>query len=34
MKTLLDDWFAKYVIPRRDGLRRDGTERGQTDLVR
>ena len=34
LKALMDEWFARYVIPERDGLRRDGDERGQTDLVR
>ncbi len=34
LKGLMDEWFAHYVIPERDGLRRDGDERGQTDLMR
>jgi len=34
LKAMMDEWFARYVIPARDGLRRDGYERGQEDLVR
>jgi arylsulfatase A-like enzyme len=30
LKALMDEWFARYVNPHRDGLREDGTERGQT----
>ena len=33
MKAMMDDWFAQYVIPERDGLRRDGNERGQMDYI-
>ena len=34
LKTLMDEWFARYVIPARDGLRQDGSQRGQEELVR
>ena len=34
LKALMDEWFAQYVIPERDGLRRDGTQHGQEDFVR
>lgn len=33
MKADMDAWFARYVVPARDGLRRDGTETGQTGLA-
>jgi arylsulfatase A-like enzyme len=34
LKSMMDEWFAQYVIPSRDGLREDGTAHGQTKLVR
>lgn len=34
LKSLMDEWFARYVIPSKDGLREDGTAQGQTELVR
>ena len=34
LKSMMDGWFAQYVIPGRDGLRQDGTRHGQTELVR
>ena len=33
LKRLLDDWFARFVEPGRDGLREDGTAMGQTRRV-
>jgi choline-sulfatase len=33
LKGLLDEWFARYVDPRRDGLTQDGTAQGQADHV-
>ena len=33
LKRRMDEWFARYVDPRRDGLREDGTQEGQTRLV-
>ncbi|MDH7571113.1 MAG: sulfatase-like hydrolase/transferase [Armatimonadota bacterium] len=30
LKAVMDEWFARYVNPRRDGLHTDGTEHGQT----
>jgi len=29
LKGRLEEWFARYVDPRRDGLRQDGTAMGQ-----
>jgi len=34
LRTMMDEWFARYVDPRRDGLSQDGTLHGQTELVR
>lgn len=34
LKQQMDEWFARYVIPTRDGLQQDGTVHGQTELVR
>ena len=34
LKVMMDEWFARYVDPRRDGLRQDGTAHGQTQLAR
>lgn len=34
LKQQMDEWFARYVIPTRDGLQQDGTIHGQTELVR
>jgi arylsulfatase A-like enzyme len=34
LKAMMDEWFARYVIPSKDGLREDGTAQGQTELVR
>ena len=34
LKAMLDEWFARYVDPVRDGLRQDGTMHGQTQLAR
>jgi choline-sulfatase len=31
LKKMMDRWFAKYVIPARDGLTQDGTQLGQTE---
>ena len=31
---MMDDWFARYVDPSRDGLLQDGTLTGQTRLFR
>jgi arylsulfatase A-like enzyme len=33
LKAEMDEWFSHYVNPNRDGLRREGNERGQTDFV-
>jgi choline-sulfatase len=33
LKGLLDEWFARYVDPRRDGLTQDGTAQGQAGRV-
>lgn len=33
LKAQMDDWFARYVIPARDGLRRPAYEPGQKDYV-
>jgi len=33
LKARMDEWFARYVIPSRDGLAQDGTQEGQTRLV-
>ncbi|MBM4047954.1 MAG: sulfatase, partial [Planctomycetes bacterium] len=33
LKALMDAWFARYVIPSRDGLREDGAQMGQTRFV-
>jgi arylsulfatase A-like enzyme len=30
LKAMMDEWFARYVEPVRDGLRQDGTLHGQT----
>ena len=34
LKAMMDEWFERYVIPERDGLRQDGSQRGQAALVR
>jgi arylsulfatase A-like enzyme len=34
LKAMMDEWFARYVDPVRDGLRQDGTLHGQTELAR
>ena len=34
LKAMMDEWFAQYVDPVRDGLRQDGTLHGQTALAR
>ena len=34
LRAMMDDWFAQYVDPRRDGLLQDGTAMGQTRLIR
>jgi hypothetical protein len=31
---MMDEWFARYADPVRDGLRQDGTLHGQTQLAR
>ena len=33
MRAMIDDWFARYVNPARDGLRRPGDERGQNEYL-
>ena len=30
LRAMMDEWFARYVDPRRDGLTQDGTKWGQT----
>jgi arylsulfatase A-like enzyme len=34
LKAMMDEWFARYVDPVRDGLRQDGKLHGQTALAR
>jgi hypothetical protein len=36
LKAAMDEWFARYVIPSRDGLREEAPEGvpGQSRLVR
>ena len=34
LKAMMDEWFARYVDPVRDGLRQDGTLHGQVELAR
>jgi arylsulfatase A-like enzyme len=34
LKQTMDEWFARYVDPVRDGLRQDGTMHGQVELAR
>jgi arylsulfatase A-like enzyme len=34
LKAMMDEWFARYGDPVRDGLRQDGTLHGQTELAR
>ena len=34
LKAAMDEWFARYVDPVRDGLRQDGTLDGQVGLAR
>jgi len=34
LKSTMDEWFARYVSPSRDGLRIDGTAFGQTQWMR
>lgn len=34
LRAMMDDWFERYVDPRRDGLLQDGTLTGQTRLFR
>jgi len=33
MKTMMDEWFARYVNPNRDGLAQDGTLEGQVEYL-
>lgn len=33
MRGMLDDWFNRYVDPRRDGFSQDGMSRGQTKYL-
>lgn len=33
LKATMDEWFARYVNPHRDGLREDGSAMGQTEFV-
>ena len=33
LRGMLNDWFARYVDPRRDGLSQDGMSRGQTEYL-
>ena len=34
LEAMMDEWFARYVDPSKDGLRQDGATSGQTALVR
>ncbi len=34
LRAMMDNWFARYVDPRRDGLLQDGTLTGQTRFFR
>jgi choline-sulfatase len=34
LKAMMDEWFARYVDPVRDGLRQDGMLHGQIELAR
>jgi arylsulfatase A-like enzyme len=34
LKAMMDEWFARYVDPVRDGLRQDGWLHGQVELAR
>ncbi|MCS6861747.1 MAG: DUF4976 domain-containing protein, partial [Abditibacteriales bacterium] len=33
LKAAMDQWFARYVNPHRDGLHQDGTAMGQTQFM-
>ncbi len=33
LKAIMDEWFARYLDPRLDGLAQDGNSRGQTGPV-
>ena len=33
LRAIMDEWFARYVEPERDGLTIDGMARGQTRLL-
>ncbi|MEW6358779.1 MAG: sulfatase-like hydrolase/transferase [Planctomycetota bacterium] len=33
LRAVMDEWFTKYVIPERDGLRRAGDVMGQSDYI-
>jgi len=33
LKAMMDEWFARYVNPHRDGLRQDGSAMGQTEFI-
>jgi arylsulfatase A-like enzyme len=33
LKAAMDEWFARYVNPHRDGLNQDGTAMGQTTYL-
>jgi len=34
LEAMMDEWFARYVDPSKDGLRQDGATSGQTAWVR
>lgn len=34
LKAAMDEWFAQYVIPSRDGLKQEDTQAGQHRLIR
>jgi len=34
LKKKMDEWFSKYVIPTRDGLKENGSQMGQIRLIR
>ncbi len=34
LKKKMDEWFSRYVIPSRDGLKENGSQMGQTHLIK